>query len=412
MSQARSGASIVPPATLGLMGGGQLGRMTALAARSAGYQVHALDPDPQCAIRSVAENFIAAEWGDVEAATRLARGSDVVTFEIEKISVDSLEAAANSAPVRPGPETLRLVQNKLRQKRWLQHGGFPVGSYKPIQTEGDLREATREFGRCFVKAAEGGYDGRSQVLLDDAVQADTAWNRLGGRESIAEKALELDYELSVLVARRPNGETRVYPPAMNFHREQILEWSLMPAPVPQNTTRQAQEIAQEIAASLRLEGLLVVEMFVTRQGQLLVNEMAPRPHNSYHASERACVTGQFEQLVRAICDLPLGSPEIVRPAAIVNLLGDLWTETMSPDLAASLRVPETRLHLYGKSQARRGRKMGHVSAGGRSPQEALERALQAKRILVGQLAHDHAGLLLTDSPDFAAQSIGLGRIER
>ena len=369
------------------MCGGQLGRMTALAARSAGYRVHAVDPDPRCAISSLSDQFINAGWDDQEAALTLARGSEVVTFEIERISVAALEAAAQTAPVRPGPEILKLVQNRLRQKSWLQQSGFPVGPFKAIRNIQELSEAAREFGRCFVKAAEGGYDGRSQLYYDNLTHPQKAWNELGVPEAIAEKALDLESELSVLVARRPNGDICVYPPAMNHHERQILAWSVIPAPIDENIALRAQEIAREIATTLNLEGVLTVEMFVTRQGQLLVNELAPRTHNSYHASERACVTGQFEQLVRAICDLPLGCVDVVRPVAIVNLLGEIWTGSVSPDLAASLRVPESKLHLYGKSPARPGRKMGHISTAGKSPEEALQRALDAKGMLVSEGEH-------------------------
>ncbi len=390
MSAAGTARSIVPPSTLGVMGGGQLGRMTALAARSAGYRVHALDPDPLCAIRAISDNFITARWDDVEAAAKLARTSDVVTFEIEKISVSALEQVCEIVPVRPGPAILDLVQNRVRQKTWLQHHGFPVGTFKPIRNVDELRDAAREFGQCFVKVAEGGYDGRGQARLDDYRKAETAWKELGKRECIAEQTLALEYELSVLVARRPSGDICVYPPALNHHDNQILTWSVIPAPIDCRIMVQAQEIAQELATSLDLEGLLTVEMFVTRRGQLLVNELAPRTHNSYHASERACVTGQFEQLVRSICDLPLGSTEVVRPTAIVNLLGDIWTALTAPDLAATLNVPESRLHLYGKSPARPGRKMGHISAAGTSPEEALQRALLAKRMLVSGRDQDSA----------------------
>ncbi len=374
--------AIVPPSTLGLIGGGQLGRMTAIAARAAGYRIHAFDPDPVCAIRPLADDFIHAGWEDTEAAKLLARSSAVVTFEIEKVSVSVLRALTELAPVRPGPAILELVQNRIRQKSWFERCGFPIGPFKPVHNVEELRDAAQQFGRCFLKSAEGGYDGRSQVRLDDISHAEVAWNELGRRESIAEEALALEYELSVLVARSPSGETCVYSPAMNCHDNQILSWSVMPAPIDPETALKAQEIARELATMLNLEGLLTVEMFVTKSGQLLINEIAPRTHNSYHASERACVTGQFEQLIRSICNLPLGSPEVVRPTAIVNLLGDLWTGATHPDVATSLRVPETRLHLYGKSPAWPGRKMGHISAGGRTSEEALERALRAKQMLV------------------------------
>jgi 5-(carboxyamino)imidazole ribonucleotide synthase len=364
------------------MGGGQLGRMTALAARSAGYRIHALNPDPKCAIRPLVEDFISAGWDDAEAAAALAKSSQVVTFEIEKVSVASLEAASQHAPVRPCPAVLGLVQNRLRQKLWLSRAGFPVGPFLPVSNLEDLRNASRVLGSCFVKVAEGGYDGRGQICLDSPGQANSAWNYLGELEWVAEKRLDLDYEVSVLVARRPSGETRVYAPSMNHHENQILVWSLIPAPIPEAITLQAQEIAREIAVALRLEGILVVEMFVTPQGQVLVNELAPRPHNSYHASERGCVTGQFEQLVRAVCDLPLGSTEVIRPAAIVNLLGELWAGPTPLDLTAALHIPEVRLHLYDKAP-RPGRKMGHISATGPTPQQALQSALKAKVALHG-----------------------------
>lgn len=378
---------IFPPATLGLMGGGQLGRMTALAARAAGYRLHALDPDPKCAIRHLVEVFTAASWDDVEAAAVLAKSSQVVTFEIEKVSVASLKAASRHAPVRPGPAVLELVQNRLRQKRWLSSAGFPVGPFRPVSNLKDLTDALQGLGPCFVKVAEGGYDGRGQIRLDSPEQVESAWDYLGEFECVAEKRLDLDYEVSVLVARRPSGETRVYPPSMNYHENQILVWSVIPAPIPEGIALQTQEIAREIAAALQLEGILIVEMFFTRQGQLLVNELAPRPHNSYHTSERGCITGQFEQLVRAVCDLPLGSVEVIRPAAIVNLLGELWAGSAPIDLTAALRVPETRLHLYDKAP-RPGRKIGHISATGATAQQALQSALKAKLALSGQVAQD------------------------
>jgi 5-(carboxyamino)imidazole ribonucleotide synthase len=375
-------SAILPPATLGLMGGGQLGRMTALAARSAGYRIHALDPDPKCAIRPLVEDFIAARWDDAESAAVLARSSQVVTFEIEKISLASLEAASRHAPVRPGHPVLEFVQNRLRQKRWLSSAGFPVGPFRPVSNLEDLTDALQALGPCFVKVAQGGYDGRGQIRVDSPEQANCVWNYLGELECVAEKGLDLEYEISVLVARRPSGETRIYPPSMNHHENQILVWSVIPAPIPEGIALQAQEIAREIAVALQLEGILVIEMFVTRQGQLLVNELAPRPHNSYHASERGCVTGQFEQLVRAVCDLPLGSAEVIRPAAIVNLLGELWAGPTPLDLTAALHIPEVRIHLYDKAP-RPGRKMGHISATGSTPQQALQSALKAKVALHG-----------------------------
>jgi 5-(carboxyamino)imidazole ribonucleotide synthase len=370
-------APILPPASIGILGGGQLGRMTALAARSLGYHVRVLDPDPDCAARPVVERVVVARFDDVDGARELARESDVVTIEIEQIAPAALEAALELVPVRPGADLLRIVQHRGRQKQWLADHGFPVGPYAHVDSASSLDAAARQIGPAlFVKACEGGYDGRSQLRFDGS-DANAAWASLGGRVAVAEQALDLALELSVMVARRASGEVVVYPPAVNHHERQILAWSTLPGDVEPRIAREAGELARGIAEQLALEGLLAVEMFLLRDGRLLVNELAPRPHNSYHASELACPTSQFEQLVRAVCDLPLGAPEPARPAAIVNLLGDLWVGGRVPDFAAALEVPGTRLFLYGKHGARAGRKMGHLAAVGDSPADALARVLRA-----------------------------------
>jgi len=369
--------AILPPASIGILGGGQLGRMTALAARSLGYRVSVLDPDADCAARPVVDRVVVARFDDVDGACELARGSDVVTIEIEQIAPAALEAALELVPVRPGADLLRVVQHRGRQKQWLVGHGFPVGPYDDVDSAASLDAASRRIGpSLFVKACEGGYDGRSQLRFDGS-DAQNAWASLGGRPSVAEQALDLELELSVMVARRASGEIVVYPPAVNHHERQILAWSTLPGDVDPRVAREARELASGIAAQLALEGLLAVEMFLPRDGRLLVNELAPRPHNSYHASELACPTSQFEQLVRAVCDLPLGTPEPARPAAIVNLLGDLWADGRTPDFAAALAVPGTRLFLYGKRGARAGRKMGHLAAVGDSAADALERVQRA-----------------------------------
>jgi len=370
-------APILPPASIGILGGGQLGRMTALAARSLGYRVQVLDPDADCAARPVVDRVVVARFDDAEGARELARGSDVVTIEIEQIAPAALEAALEHVPVRPGAELLRVVQHRGRQKQWLADRGFPVGPYARVDSAPSLDAASRRIGPAlFVKACEGGYDGRSQLRFDGN-DADGAWASLGGRPAVAEQALDLELELSVMVARRASGEIVVYPPAVNHHERQILAWSTLPGDVDPRVARDARELARGIAEQLALAGLLAVEMFLLRDGRLLVNELAPRPHNSYHASELSCPTSQFEQLVRAVCDLPLGAPEPARPAAIVNLLGDLWADGRIPDFASALEVPGTRLFLYGKRGARAGRKMGHLAAVGDSPSEALSRVQRA-----------------------------------
>jgi 5-(carboxyamino)imidazole ribonucleotide synthase len=370
-------SAIVQGSTLGILGGGQLGRMTAMAARSLGYRVQVMDPDPSCPARFVVDACFVGSWDDAKAASDLARGSDVITLEIEQISIASLEAAERHAPVRPGKEILAMVQDRIRQKNWLRDQGFPVGPYRAIYSEADLANAIAELGdRIFLKRAQGGYDGRGQVKLE-GTDAGVAWRSLGEQPCVAEQAFDLKSEISVMVARNPSGEVVAYPAATNHHEQQILVWSALPSSIPAWLECKAQELATGMARQLRLEGLLAVEMFVTEGDGLFVNELAPRPHNSYHASERCCVTSQFEQAVRAVCDLPLGDVRIVRPAAIANLLGDLWLGG-EPRFARALAVPEVSLHLYEKHTARAGRKMGHLSATADTAEEAVARVLEAK----------------------------------
>lgn len=374
---------ILPGATLGILGGGQLGRMTAMAARSLGYHVQALDPDPSCAARFVVDRCITASFEDPAAAAELARGCQVLTLEIEKISLESMRAAMAIAPVRPGPDVLAIIQDRARQKAWLANSGFPVGPFREAKTEAELSDALTALGASFAKTTTGGYDGGGQAQLQTASEAGAGWKKLGERALVVEQALALEAELSVLVARTPSGGVAVYPPALNHHVNRILEWSVLPGPLPEPLTRRAVEIAAEIASKLQVEGLLVVELFLTRDGNLYVNELAPRPHNSFHATEVACLTSQFEQAVRAVCDLPLGATDVVKPAAIVNLLGDLWVDGRTPAFDRALSLPGVKVHLYGKRQARPGRKMGHLSAVGSTPDEAVKRVQQAKALLGG-----------------------------
>jgi 5-(carboxyamino)imidazole ribonucleotide synthase len=374
--------SILPGATIGILGGGQLGRMTAMAARTLGYDVHVLDPDPECAARGVVDRVVTAKFDDADAAADLARNCSVVTLEIEQIATASLDAAARHAPVRPSSRLLGIIQDRARQKKWLKDNGFPLGPYEDVTNVDGLAAAASRLGDLVVKATRGGYDGRSQVRYSSGADPAAAWASLTGdraavRPAVAEQALELESELSVMIARAPNGATAIYPPALNYHERQVLAWSVMPAPLPSPLVRRATELARGIADAIALEGLLAVEMFLTTSGDLLVNELAPRPHNSFHETELACPTSQFEQLVRAVCDLPLGETAIVRPAAIVNLFGDLWTNGSAPRFEAALAEPWTRLHLYGKRVARPGRKMGHISAYGDDADQALARARAA-----------------------------------
>ncbi len=385
-------SALLPGATIGIFGGGQLGRMMAMAARGMGYRILVLDPDPGCPARFVVDGCIEAGWDDSRGAAMLARGCDVVTLEIEQIGEHSMASAATFCPVRPGGTLLAIIQDRIEQKNWLRKHGFPVGDYRAVRTLEQTRAAIEELGgRCFCKSATGGYDGRGQGKVGfgagDVTEADVcgAWEALGEGPGVVEQAIELEREISVMVARSPRGEVKVYPAAWNHHEDQILDWSVIPAAIPEGLESQARKIAEEIADTFQLEGLLAVEMFVTRDGGLLVNELAPRPHNSYHESERACVTSQFEQAIRAVCDLPLGDVDVVQPAAIANLLGDLW---LNADGSArevcfekALAVPGVRLHLYEKLKPRKGRKMGHLSAVGGSVEEAVARVLRAKAVL-------------------------------
>jgi 5-(carboxyamino)imidazole ribonucleotide synthase len=364
-------AMILPGATIGILGGGQLGRMTAMAARPLGYRIHALDPDPSCAARFVVERCLTATFDDDFAAADLARHCAVVTLEIEKISQASLAAAARYAPVRPSAGVLAIIQDRGRQKAWLDKHGFPLGPYHLATTEAELAAAVSELGASFAKSTTGGYDGRGQAELSRPDEAAAAWRALGAGPCVVEKALTLEAELSVLVARSPSGAMAVYPPSWNHHEHRILDWCVMPGPLAPALTRQAEEIARGIAEGLGVEGLLTVELFLLGDGSLKVNELAPRPHNSFHTTEIACATSQFEQAVRAICDLPLGSVEVVRPAAIMNLLGDLWLDEKGPAFDEVLSLPGVRLHLYGKRVARPGRKMGHLSAMAGTPEDAV-----------------------------------------
>ena len=371
--------TISPGATIGILGGGQLGRMMAIAARSLGYKIQVMDPDPFCPARFVVDACFEGSWRDEQVAADLARNSDVVTLEIEQVSLACLDAARVFAPVRPGADLMRIVQDRIEQKHWLSMHGFPLGTYKSVRSLSDIPSAFAELGPdLYLKKARGGYDGRSQIHTSSASEQTLveAWTSLGSEPCVAEKAIPYEMEISILVARSGAGEVKIFPTARNHHVNQVLAWSVIPSSVPENLEKSAGEIGRNIADLMMLEGVLTVEMFLTKGGELLVNELAPRPHNSYHASERACSTSQFEQVIRAICNLPLGDVELIRPAAISNILGDLWLDGQ-PRFAEALAVPGVHLHLYEKQTPRRGRKMGHLSASGLTNEQALDRVLTA-----------------------------------
>jgi 5-(carboxyamino)imidazole ribonucleotide synthase len=378
MKPAEAGTVVMPGSMIGILGGGQLARMTAMAARAMGYRIAVLDPDPDCAAAPVADDVIVAPFDDATAALQLAAQCAVVTYEIERIAPAVLQAVAGTAPLRPGAAVLECVQDRARQKRFLEAHGYPVGAWRHVSLGSDLAQAIAELGPCRVKRSQGGYDGRAQMRVARAEEAQAAFAELGG-SCVAEAELDLEIELSVLVARSPRGEIAVHPPSANWHHDGVLTYSLLPAMVDAALAKQATDAAVSLAADLKIEGLLVVEMFVAKDGRLLVNELAPRPHNTFHAAGSCCVTGQFEQYVRAICGLPLGSTEVCGAAALVNLLGseDSTEPANIPDL---LRIPGVSVHLYGK-KSRPRRKIGHVVVRGSGANHTRSRAYDAMRLL-------------------------------
>ena len=373
---------ILPGSTIGFLGGGQLGRMTAMAARSMGYDVAVLDPDPSCPAGPVATHVVTAPYADADAAAALARRCAVVTLEIEQIPRATLEAVAAVAPLRPGAEAVFTIQDRGRQKDWLRTHGFPLGPYLTATSEDECVEAVGALGASIVKSCFGGYDGRGQARVRGVDGAADAWRAVHASRCVVEAFLDIAAEYSVLVARTPAGETRAFPASRNHHVAGVLAWAVTPAGLEPALEREARDVACGIAEGLGIEGLLAVELFRVGDGRLLVNELAPRPHNTFHHTERAADTSQFEQLVRAACGLPLGEVAVRRPAAIANLLGDLWLP-QAPRFDEALRVPGARLHLYGKAAARPGRKMGHVSSTGDDADAALRAALDAYDALGG-----------------------------
>jgi len=369
---------ILPGATIGVLGSGQLGRMFAIAARRMGYRVHTFSPDGDTPTGQVADVEIQADYGDLDAVRAFARNVAVMTFEFENVPAPTAEAAAAEAPVRPAGSVLHTTQHRLREKTFLTQSGFPVTPFAAVRTLPELRAALSQIGcPAVLKTAGWGYDGKGQVKIGRPEDAESAFAVLGSSEGILEAWVPFEREVSVVAARGVDGSFAHYGVIANEHHDHILDVSTAPAPVPERVERDAIEIARGILEKLDVVGVLCVELFLKGDGSLLVNELAPRPHNSGHLTFDACVTSQFEQQLRAICGLSLGSTEYLRPAAMANLLGDLWANG-EPDWAAACAFPEVKLHLYGKLAARPGRKMGHLTALGRTPAEA-EASVRAAR---------------------------------
>lgn len=372
---------ILPGATLGVLGGGQLGRMFAIAARRMGYRVHVLSPEDDSPTGHVADLEISAAYEDLDAVARFARAVSVVTFEFENVPADTVEAAGRHVPIRPGGQVLHTTQNRLREKTFVRGAGLPVTPFRPVANREELLGAVAELGcPAVLKTAAWGYDGKGQVRIDRPEDAPEAWQSLGGQEAILEAFIDLEAELSVVAARGLDGGFVHYGPMANEHRRHILDLSVYPGPFNAAVAAEAVDITRSLLEALEVVGVLCVEFFLSRDGRLMVNELAPRPHNSGHLTINASISCQFEQQVRAVCGLPLGDTRMLSAAAMANLLGDLW-QGGEPDWAAALAEPDVKLHLYGKREARPGRKMGHLTALGDSAEQAATRVRAARAAL-------------------------------
>lgn len=372
---------ILPGATVGVLGSGQLGRMFAIAARRMGYRVHTFSPDTDTPTGQVSDVEITAAYDDVDAVRSFAANVSVVTFEFENVPAATAQAAAERALVRPAGLVLHTTQNRLREKTFLAKHGFPVTPFRAVRSVADLRTAIQELGTpAVLKTASFGYDGKGQVTLSRAEDGEDVVCRSPGTEWIYEAFIDFEREVSVVAARGADGGFAHWGAIENTHRNHILDLSVSPADVPP-AMEQAVEIARGVLDQLDVVGVLCVEFFLAKGGKLMINELAPRPHNSGHLTIDAHVTSQFEQQLRAVCGLPLGSTQQLRPAAMANLLGDLWNGG-EPDWAAALAMPEVKLHLYGKAEARPGRKMGHLTAVADTAVDAARAALDARDALV------------------------------
>jgi 5-(carboxyamino)imidazole ribonucleotide synthase len=371
-----------PGATIGVLGSGQLGRMLALAARRMGYGVHVFSPERNSPAGRVADREWSAPYGDLDAARRFARGVDVVTLEFENIPAETVEEIRALAPVRPGLRALRTTQNRLKEKEFLRGAGFPVAPFRAVPDRASLDAAVGEVGvPAVLKTAGFGYDGKGQTGISAPEDAGAAWSALGG-EAVLEAWVDFEMEISVVAARGVDGSFAHYGAVRNTHSRHILDLTVAPAGVSPAVEGRAVEIAAGVFEELGIVGTACVEFFLADGGRLFVNEIAPRPHNSGHWTIEGAATSQFEQQLRAVCGLPLGSTHRPEPAAMANLLGDLWAEG-EPHWPSALAVPGASLHLYGKGEPRPGRKMGHVTALAPTPQEAARRALAARGALTG-----------------------------
>jgi 5-(carboxyamino)imidazole ribonucleotide synthase len=377
---------VLPGATIGVFGSGQLGRMFAIEARKIGYRVHTFSPDTDTPTGHISDVETSARYDDLDAVREFARSVDVVTFEFENVPSSAVEAAAELVAVHPRGDILHTTQNRLREKTFLSKNGFPVTPFRHIARLEDLYSAADDIGLpAVLKTAGFGYDGKGQARIESRADIEDAYAGLKGAEAVLEAFVDFDREVSVVCARGEDGFFTHFGIIENEHADHILDLSVAPAIVSRAVWNDGVGIARSIAEAFDYVGTLCVEFFLTKNETLLVNEIAPRPHNSGHLTFDACVTSQFEQQVRAVCGLPLGSTEFYKPAAMANLLGDVW-QNGEPNWAKALELAGVKLHLYGKSEPRVGRKMGHMTALAGTGADAAELVRRARAALSQQNA--------------------------
>jgi 5-(carboxyamino)imidazole ribonucleotide synthase len=372
---------ILPGATVGVLGGGQLGRMFTLRARTMGYRVVVLDPDPQSPAGAVADRQIRAPYDDERALAELSACCAAITTEFENVPAATLDRLAQASIVRPPIGAVATAQDRIAEKTFFQSRGFATAAFRPVRSRQELSAALTEIPLpAVLKTSRLGYDGKGQATVENPPDALRAFERFGEVPCILEQRVELDCELSVILARGSDGDIAAFPVAENRHRNGILETSVVPARISEKMAHEARELAMGVAETMQYVGVLGVELFVARGGRLLVNEMAPRPHNSGHYSMDACSADQFEQQLRTLCGLPLARPWLMSPVAMINLLGDLWSDG-EPRWEEAFRRPGVRLHLYGKAEPRPGRKMGHLNCLAADSNGALAIAIETRDAL-------------------------------
>ena len=371
----------LPGSTLGMLGGGQLGRMFTIAARTMGYEVVVLDPDKESPAGKLATTHICADYADQTALDQIAKSCDAITTEFENVPASTLKALAKTKPVRPGAKAISIAQDRIQEKNFLKDSGFYTAPFAVINSLDDLKNSISKIGTpAILKVSRFGYDGKGQFGINSESDIEKAWQTLEGEACVLEQRMPLDIEVSVVLARGTEGEVVTYPVSENIHEGGILDVSVVPARIDNDLETKVINMAKDIATALDYVGIMAVEFFISN-GKILVNEIAPRPHNSGHYTLDACMTDQFEQQVRAVCGLPLGETTLLSPVVMINMLGDIWHNGKAPKWQKLLDHPNVKLHLYGKREARPGRKMGHFNVLSENIDDALNLAENLKQQL-------------------------------